>query len=108
MINKEDVAAVLELIRPSHQADGGDVELVDVTEDGTVSVELIEWAQIIFVMERSHKAKLTQAFKPELRGKPVVCLNIPDKYKYMDDILVKLLKKKVTPHLPSLHRSHDH
>lgn len=73
-----------------------------------VSVELIEWAQIIFVMERSHKAKLTQSFKPELRGKPVVCLNIPDKYKYMDDILVKLLKKKVTPHLPSLHRSRDH
>ena len=41
MINKEDVSAVLELIRPSLQADGGDVELVDVAEDGTVTVELV-------------------------------------------------------------------
>ena len=40
MVNKEDVAAVLELIRPSLQADGGDVKLVDVEEDGTVVVEL--------------------------------------------------------------------
>ncbi len=40
MVKREDVAAVLELIRPSLQADGGDVVLVDVTDDGVVSVEL--------------------------------------------------------------------
>lgn len=40
MVNKEDVAAVLELIRPSLQADGGDVRLVDVNDEGIVSVEL--------------------------------------------------------------------
>lgn len=40
MVNKEEVAAVLELIRPSLQADGGDVSLVDVAEDGVVTVEL--------------------------------------------------------------------
>ena len=40
MIEKNDVSAVLETIRPSLQADGGDVELVDVSEDGTVSVKL--------------------------------------------------------------------
>lgn len=40
MIDKEQVASVLELIRPSLQADGGDVALVDVDEDGVVSVEL--------------------------------------------------------------------
>ena len=40
MVDKNDVAAVLELIRPSLQADGGDVRLVDVNEDGVVSVEL--------------------------------------------------------------------
>ena len=40
MIDKEQVASVLELIRPSLQADGGDVALVDVSEDGVVSVEL--------------------------------------------------------------------
>ena len=40
MVDKNDVAAVLELIRPSLQADGGDVRLVDVNEDGVLSVEL--------------------------------------------------------------------
>lgn len=38
MFNK--VQAVLETIRPSLQADGGDVELVEVTEDGVVRVRL--------------------------------------------------------------------
>lgn len=37
---KEKVQEVLELVRPALQADGGDVELVDVTEDGIVSVKL--------------------------------------------------------------------
>ena len=40
MIDKEKVKSVLELIRPALQADGGDVQLVDVTDDGVVSVEL--------------------------------------------------------------------
>ena len=39
-VDKERVAAVLNLIRPSLQADGGDVQLVDVSDDGVVSVEL--------------------------------------------------------------------
>lgn len=39
-LNKEDVQAVLDLVRPSLQADGGDVSLVDVADDGTVTVEL--------------------------------------------------------------------
>ena len=40
MLDKNDVLAVLDLIRPSLIADGGDVTLVDVTEDGKVVVEL--------------------------------------------------------------------
>ncbi|KMQ50907.1 NifU-like domain protein [Chitinispirillum alkaliphilum] len=37
---KEKVAEVIEEIRPNLQADGGDIELVDVTEDGIVKVRL--------------------------------------------------------------------
>ena len=37
---KEQVEAILKQIRPSLQADGGDVELVEVTEEGTVKVRL--------------------------------------------------------------------
>ena len=40
MVNRDDVIAVLELIRPSLQADGGDVAFVDVNEDGVVAVQL--------------------------------------------------------------------
>lgn len=40
MINENEVAAVLDLIRPSLIADGGDVRLEEVREDGTVVVEL--------------------------------------------------------------------
>ena len=40
MVDKNDVAAVLDLIRPSLIADGGDVKLIDVKDDGTVTVEL--------------------------------------------------------------------
>lgn len=37
---KEKVLKALEKIRPHLQADGGDVELVDVTADGVVTVKL--------------------------------------------------------------------
>ncbi len=38
---KERVQAVLDQIRPALQADGGDVELVDVTTEGVVKVRLV-------------------------------------------------------------------
>lgn len=37
---KEQVEKVLDEVRPSLQADGGNVELVDVSEDGIVKVKL--------------------------------------------------------------------
>ena len=36
-----EVKEVLEMIRPNLQADGGDVELVEVTDDGVVKVKLV-------------------------------------------------------------------
>jgi Fe-S cluster biogenesis protein NfuA len=37
---KDKVESVLQEIRPALQADGGDVELVEVSEDGVVQVKL--------------------------------------------------------------------
>lgn len=37
---KEEVLKVLEQVRPALQNDGGDVELVEVTDDGIVKVRL--------------------------------------------------------------------
>ncbi|HIJ58109.1 MAG: NifU family protein [Deltaproteobacteria bacterium] len=38
---KENVENALQKVRPSLQADGGDVKLVDVDEDGLVKVKLM-------------------------------------------------------------------
>lgn len=38
---RKKVEAVLDEIRPALQADGGDVELVDVTKEGVVRVKLV-------------------------------------------------------------------
>jgi predicted protein tyrosine phosphatase len=64
--------------------------------DNPVTAELVAWADLIFVMERAHKTKLAKSFKPYLRDKRVVCLNIPDNYKFMDPALVELLRSKVS------------
>ena len=39
-MDKVQVQEVLDKIRPALQADGGDVELVDITDDGVVKVQL--------------------------------------------------------------------
>lgn len=38
---KPQVAAVIDELRPHLQADGGDVELIDVSDDGVVKVKLV-------------------------------------------------------------------
>ncbi|MFW5999703.1 MAG: NifU family protein [Halanaerobiaceae bacterium] len=39
-MDKEKVKEIIEKIKPSLQADGGDVEIVEITDDGIVKVEL--------------------------------------------------------------------
>ncbi len=41
MTIKENIENALQKVRPSLQADGGDVQLVDVDEDGLVKVKLM-------------------------------------------------------------------
>ncbi|MBD3214054.1 MAG: NifU family protein [Candidatus Lokiarchaeota archaeon] len=40
MVNKDKVKEVIDKIRPSLQRDGGDVELLEITDDGIVKVRL--------------------------------------------------------------------
>ena len=69
--------------------------------ENPVTPELVEWAEIIFVMEKAHRNKLTSKFKKYLNNKRLICLDIPDDYEFMDPVLVSLLKAKVARHLPS-------
>ncbi len=64
------------------------------------TAELVEWADIIFVMERAQRNKLQKRFRPALKNARVICLDIPDEYEFMDEGLVNLLKAKVSRHLP--------
>ncbi len=60
---------------------------------------LVEWADIVFVMERAHRVRLQKRFGRSLKAARVVCLDIPDDYGFMQPELVVLLEKKVGPHL---------
>jgi predicted protein tyrosine phosphatase len=80
---------------------GLEVDSAGIDRDAEVPVgmESVEWADIIFVMEKTHQRKLRDKFKSSsaLHSKRVVCLNIPDNYEHMQPELVALLKKKILP-----------
>ena len=69
--------------------------------DTPVSPELLAWADLVFVMERTHRAKLSARFKAHLANKRVICLDIPDDYDFMEPALVALLNDRVRRHLPA-------
>ena len=61
-----------------------------------VSGDLIEWADIVLVMEKSHRNKISKKFKGLLKEKKLVVLDIPDNYERMQPELIQLLKTKVS------------
>ena len=72
---------------------------LDNDADVACTPELLEWASLVFVMEKIHKAKLARRFGKHLRRARVVCLDIPDIYGFMQPELVCLLQARVGPHL---------
>ena len=67
---------------------------LNVGADVELSPEQIDWADIIFVMEKKQRTKLLQKFRKYLNGRRIICLDIPDDYDYMQPELVKLLEAK--------------
>lgn len=57
-----------------------------------LSPEQIDWADIIFVMEPSHRSRLNKRFRRHLNGKRVICLGISDDYQLMAPELVARLE----------------
>ncbi len=70
--------------------------------DTPVTPELLAWADVVLVMEATHRAKLNRLFPAALRGKRVVCLGVPDDYGYMDPELVHILRERVGRAIPAL------
>ncbi len=68
--------------------------------DNPLTVELVAWANVIFVMEKAHRSKLQRRFRAALGSRRVICLDMTDDYAFMQAELIRLLKIKVSRHLP--------
>ncbi len=64
--------------------------------DTPLDDELVCWADRIFVMEQRHRTAVRRQFRSSLGSTPIVCLGIPDRYRYMDPHLIHLLGRKLT------------
>ena len=69
-----------------------------------LTLELLEWAELIFVMERAQRNLIRKRFKEVYERKRIICLYIEDVYDYMDPALVHLLTERVEPHLAQFSR----
>ena len=74
---------------------------VNADADEPLTGEMVAEADIIFVMEKAHRAKLTRRFKTQLKSARVICLDIPDDYAFMDPELVRILQARVPRFLPA-------
>jgi predicted protein tyrosine phosphatase len=64
-----------------------------------VTPELLAWAEVIFVMEKSHRNRLLKKFRASVKDQKIIVLGITDDYEYMDPRLVRLFEKLVPPPL---------
>ena len=65
--------------------------LQEVTED------LLEWADIVFVMERRHRNFLQRRFRSVCSRRRIICLHVPDEFEFMAPSLVSALESAVRP-----------
>lgn len=64
-----------------------------------VNRSMIDWAEVIIVMENEHREKIENVFKTSLRNKKIHCLDIGNEYEYMDENLIEILKREVPARL---------
>ncbi|GAB5526633.1 MAG: low molecular weight protein tyrosine phosphatase family protein [Roseivirga sp.] len=59
-----------------------------------VNQKMMDWAEMIFVMEKKHRQRLQQKFaiSPDTE---IIVLDIPDDYQYMDPELIEILEASV-------------
>ena len=66
-----------------------------------VNEKLIDWADVVFVMERKHRDILKHGFASALAGKELVVLDIEDNYQFNDPELVAILQDALREYLES-------
>jgi Fe-S cluster biogenesis protein NfuA len=75
LINKQEISKVVEetltQLRPFLEADGGDMELIDITDDGIVKVKLLGACSSCSMSSMTLKAGVEEAVKkavPQIKG----------------------------------------
>jgi len=64
--------------------------------ENVIARDEIEWADLIFVMERHHRKNILEKFRTQTK---IITLGIPDNYEFMDPDFIQILQVKVTPYL---------
>lgn len=77
---------------------GVEADCAGLSEDAAVPLDpdQIAWAGVIAVMERHQAARLKQKFGARLRGKRLVCLDIPDTYAFGQPEVIARLRKRLS------------
>jgi predicted protein tyrosine phosphatase len=75
------------------------------TENGArikITLGMIRWADIIFLMERKHRERLKiqypEDINPRIRNKQIITFNIPDNYTFMQPELIEVLEDHLAEH----------
>jgi len=64
-----------------------------------VTEGLLGWADMIFLMEKSHLNKVRGKFPEAFSGKKVIVLHIPDEFEFMHPTLIDELAAKLSPYV---------
>ena len=67
-----------------------------------VNQRMLEWADIVFVMDDAQVQALGKMFPDHPCLDRVVCLNILDNYHFLDPELVSILEERTKPYLDRL------
>lgn len=88
----------LSLFRGSHQYRARSAG-TSIGANVAVTASHVSWADIIFCMEPIHEAHVRSKFPKALGDKRLICLNIPDKYTFMDPALIAILRQELAEHI---------
>jgi predicted protein tyrosine phosphatase len=82
-----------------------DVRSAGTSDEAMVQVNerMLDWADVVFVMEDEQRRELARMFPAHAALNRLICLEIPDKYEFLDPELVSLLHERTRPHLERLH-----
>jgi predicted protein tyrosine phosphatase len=64
-----------------------------------VNVRMLEWADVIFIMDEEQRRALEAMFPAHPALDRVICLDITDDYTFLQPELVRLLQDRVSRHL---------